>query len=188
MSWRYAANGNRVVADGKTLRVYEGDNKQMYEQPMDQSQYPAALAFLLGGGSVKKSFSLQRLDGARLGFTGGWSQGRTEGADPAYQTLLLYGRKNVAGPPVMLIDVQGNRNRFTSEPERQRKAPGRVQVRPAKGHPRHQAVRTALSRHGRPNDKFARARPGLAEPRRLVSKWSGNGQRPVKACRVTLAQ
>src|SRR5436190_18241579 len=40
MSWRYTTNGNRVVSDGKLLRVYEEDNKQMYEQPMDQSQYP----------------------------------------------------------------------------------------------------------------------------------------------------
>lgn len=114
MSWRYASNGNRVIADGKILRVYEDDNKQMYEQPMDQSQYPAALAFLLGGGSVKKSFSLQKLDGARLGFTGGWVlKGEPKEPTPAYQTMLLYvDGKTAQVRRVMLIDAQGNRNRF----------------------------------------------------------------------------
>ncbi|HEX4334823.1 MAG TPA: outer membrane lipoprotein carrier protein LolA [Polyangiaceae bacterium] len=114
MSWRYASNGNRVVADGKLLRVYEDENKQMYEQPMDQSQYPAALSFLLGGGSVKKSFTLQKLDGARLGFTGGWVlKGEPKEPTPAYQTMLLYvDSKTSQVRRVMLIDAQGNRNRF----------------------------------------------------------------------------
>jgi outer membrane lipoprotein carrier protein len=137
MSWRYAANGNRVVADGKTLRVYEGDNKQMYEQPMDQSQYPAALAFLLGGGSVKKSFSLQRLDGARLGFTGGWVlKGEPKEPTPAYQTLLLYvDSKTSQVRRVMLIDAQGNRNRFdfTNPTVNEKPAPDEFKFVPPKG-------------------------------------------------------
>lgn len=114
MSWRYSSNGNRVVADGKILRVYEAENQQMYEQPMDQSQYPAALSFLLGGGSVKKTFSLQKLDGARLGFTGGWVlKGEPKEPTPAYQTMLLYvDAKTAQVRRVMLIDAQGNRNRF----------------------------------------------------------------------------
>ena len=44
MSWRYKNNGNRVVSDGKTIKVYEADNKQMYLQPVGKSQYPAALS------------------------------------------------------------------------------------------------------------------------------------------------
>ena len=53
MSWRYTNNGNRVVSDGKLVKVYEKENKQMYEQPLDKSQYPAALSFLVGGGNLK---------------------------------------------------------------------------------------------------------------------------------------
>jgi outer membrane lipoprotein carrier protein len=114
MSWRYASNGNRVVADGKILKVYEDENKQMYEQPMDQSQYPAALAFLLGGGSVKKSFSLKKEDATRMGFKGGWVLvGEPKEPTPAYQKLLLYvDAKTSQVRRVMLIDAQGNRNRF----------------------------------------------------------------------------
>ena len=137
MSWRYAANGNRVVADGKTLRVYEGDNKQMYEQPMDQSQYPAALAFLLGGGSVKKSFNLQRLEVARLGFTGGWVlKGTPKEPTPAYQTLLLYvDAKTSQVRRVMLIDAQDNRNRFdfTNPTVNEKTAPDEFKFVPPKG-------------------------------------------------------
>src|SRR5688500_9091008 len=29
MSWRYKNNGNRVVSDGKTIKIYEADSKQM---------------------------------------------------------------------------------------------------------------------------------------------------------------
>src|SRR4026207_1037333 len=40
MSWRYTSNGNRVVSDGKLIKIYEKENKQMYEQPLNNSQYP----------------------------------------------------------------------------------------------------------------------------------------------------
>jgi outer membrane lipoprotein carrier protein len=117
MSWRYTTNGNRVVADGKTLRVYEDDNKQMYEQPMDQSQYPAALAFLIGGGNVKKSFVLSKLDAERAKFSGGFVLvGEPRDPTPAYQKILLYvDAKTSQVRRVMLIDAQGNRNRFDFE-------------------------------------------------------------------------
>src|SRR6185369_4488957 len=43
MSWTYdAPNGNRVVSDGKTIKVYEKENEQMFETPVKNSQYPAA--------------------------------------------------------------------------------------------------------------------------------------------------
>jgi len=117
MSWRYTTNGNRVVADGKILRVYEEENKQMYEQPMDQSQYPAALAFLIGGGNIKKSFKLSKLDSERAKFPGGWVLvGEPKEPTPAYQKLLLYvDGKTAQVRRVMLIDAQGNRNRFDFE-------------------------------------------------------------------------
>src|SRR5262249_10381159 len=43
MSWSYdAPNGNRVVSDGNTIKVYEKDNEQMFETSVKGSQYPAA--------------------------------------------------------------------------------------------------------------------------------------------------
>jgi len=114
MSWRYTTNGNRVVSDGKVTKVYEAENKQMYEQPMGKSQYPAALAFLVGGGNLKKSFKLRMLDAKRMQFEGGYVlEGKPKDATPAYQKILLYVDANTYQVRrVLLLDAQGNRNRF----------------------------------------------------------------------------
>jgi len=114
MSWRYTTNGNRVVSDGKVLRVYEEDNKQMYEQAMDQSQYPAALAFLVGEGDIRASFKLQVMDSEKAKFEGGYVLvGEPRQPTPAYQKMLLFvDSKTDQVRRVMLIDAQGNRNRF----------------------------------------------------------------------------
>jgi outer membrane lipoprotein carrier protein len=125
MSWRYT-NGNRVVSDGKNIKVYEADNKQMYEQQMDKSQYPAALSFLIGGGNLKKSFKLQKLDATQMKFEGGHVLlGLPREPTPAYQKVLLYvdaGTYQVRR--VLMLDAQGNKNRFDFvKPEVNRKAP-----------------------------------------------------------------
>jgi outer membrane lipoprotein carrier protein len=126
MSWRYATNGNRVVSDGKLIKIYEKDNKQMYEQPLEKSQYPAALSFLVGGANLKKTFKLKKLDSKELGFEGGFVLlGLPREPTPAYQSILLYVDANTYQVRrVLLIDAQGNRNRFTFvQPEVNRKPP-----------------------------------------------------------------
>lgn len=114
MSWRYANNGNRVVSDGKRIKVYEKDNKQMYEQGIEKSQYPAALSFLLGGAKLKKEFQLKKLDARKLKYEGGYVLlAIPKETTPAYQSLLLYvdaGTYQVRR--VLMIDAQQNRNRF----------------------------------------------------------------------------
>lgn len=114
MSWRYSSNGNRVVSDGKLIKVYEKDNKQMYEQSIEKSQYPAALSFLLGGAKLKKEFHLKKLDAKALQYEGGYVLlAVPKETTPAYQKLLLYidaGTYQVRR--VLMIDAQQNRNRF----------------------------------------------------------------------------
>lgn len=114
MSWRYSSNGNRVVSDGKRIKVYEKENKQMYEQSIEKSQYPAALSFLLGDAKLKKEFHLKKLDQKRLGYEGGFVLlAVPKSPTPAYQKLLLYvdgGTYQVRR--VLMIDAQRNRNRF----------------------------------------------------------------------------
>lgn len=114
MSWRYTSNGNRVVSDGKLIKVYEKDNKQMFESSMAKSQYPAALAFLVGDGDLKKSFKLRKLDAKKLNFESGYVlEGIPVEATPAYQRMLLYvDRKTSQVRRVLLIDAEGNVNRF----------------------------------------------------------------------------
>jgi outer membrane lipoprotein carrier protein len=128
MSWRYTTNGNRVVSDGKIIRVYEKENKQMFEQPLNASQYPAALSFLVGGAKLRASFVFDEppLDGKQMNFEGGWVlKGKPTNATPTFEQILLYidgGTYQVRR--VILLDAQNNRNRFDFEnPEVNTKIP-----------------------------------------------------------------
>jgi outer membrane lipoprotein carrier protein len=115
MEWVYEdPKDNRVVSDGTTLRVYEAANKQMYEQGVDKSQYPAALAFLTGNGKLTDAFNLQLFDGEQMQFAGGWVLvGEPKQPNPAYTKVLFYVDKQTSQiRRAMIIDGQGNRNRF----------------------------------------------------------------------------
>lgn len=115
MSWTYdAPNGNRVVSDGTTIKVYEKENEQMYETAVKTSQYPAALSFLMGKGQLTKDFSLRLLDPAQMKFEGGYVlEGTPKEATPAYQKMLLYVDAQTSQVRrVLILDAQGNRNRF----------------------------------------------------------------------------
>ena len=118
MSWKYAQpNGNRVVSDGQVLKVYQQAEQQMFVQPVDKSQYPAALSFLMGQGQLTSSFSLRLLDPATVKFEGGWVlEGTPLDPTPAYQKVLLYVDAATAQVRrVLILDAQGNRNRFDFE-------------------------------------------------------------------------
>jgi outer membrane lipoprotein carrier protein len=115
MDWNYDDPvGNRVVSDGTTLRVYEAANKQMFEQTVTQSQYPAALSFLTGQGKLGDSFNFELKTGDEMSFPGGVVLiGTPKTATPAYQKVLFYiDNATSQVRRVMIIDGQGNRNRF----------------------------------------------------------------------------
>jgi outer membrane lipoprotein carrier protein len=119
MSWRYTNNGNRVVSDGRLLKVYDADNKQSYEQEVGKSAYPAALSFLLGEGKLTGSFALKKLSAQTIGFKGGYVLlAIPREPTPAYQKMLLYvDGKTFQVRRVLLIDAQKNKNVFDfSEP------------------------------------------------------------------------
>ena len=117
MSWSYEdaqSQGNRVVSDGATVKVYEANNKQMYEQTLDKSQYPAALSFLTGTGKLTDSFTFELFPGEQMKFPGGVVLvGTPKQPTPAYSKVLFYvdmGTSQILR--AMIIDLQGNRNRF----------------------------------------------------------------------------
>lgn len=118
MSWTYdQPNGNRVVSDGTVMKVYEAANNQMYETPLNKSQYPAALAFLMGTGDLGSSFNLKLLDSKKMKFEGGYVlEGTPKTATPAYQKVIIYVDSATSQVRRMVIlDAQGNRNTFTFE-------------------------------------------------------------------------
>ena len=115
MEWVYDdPQNNRVVSDGKIIRVYEASNKQMFEQPVDTTQYPAALSFLTGMGKLSDSFEFQLFPGADMKFPGGYVLvGTPKQPTTAYTKVLFYVDAATSQVRrVMVIDGQGNRNRF----------------------------------------------------------------------------
>jgi outer membrane lipoprotein carrier protein len=113
MSWNYdQPNGNRVVSNGQELKVYQPAMQQMFVQQVSQSQYPAALSFLMGQGQLTSSFDLRLLD--TVNFPGGWVlEGTPKDPTPAYQKVLLYVDSATSQVRrVLILDAQGNRNRF----------------------------------------------------------------------------
>ena len=115
MYWRFDVPvGNRVVSDGKKLKIYEEANKQMYEQDVSASQYPAALAFLTGQGKLVNTFDFQLFDGEKMSFPGGWVLvGTPKTPTPAYQKVFFYVDKQTSQVRrVLILDGQGNHNRF----------------------------------------------------------------------------
>lgn len=115
MSWTYEEpKGNRVVSDGKLLRVYEEAAKQLFEQAVDKSQYPQALGFLTGESKLAETFTFEGNEGAGMSFPGGVVLVATPRQPLAtVQKLLLYvDAATHYVRRVLLLDAQGNRNRF----------------------------------------------------------------------------
>jgi outer membrane lipoprotein carrier protein len=112
-AFRYE-NGNRVVSDGELVKVYDKKNNRMFEQLVETSQYPAVLSFLLRPASLEQWFELTELDPKRFSFQRGWVlQARPREASPAYRKMLLYvDSATYEVRRVLLLDEQGNRNRF----------------------------------------------------------------------------
>jgi outer membrane lipoprotein carrier protein len=128
MNWTYdEPAGNRVVSDGTTVWVYQAADKQMYESPMNQSQYPAAVSFLTGTGKLGDAFNFTLRDGddpgqkkTALGFPRGWVLlGTPKAATPSYQKVLFYVDKATSEVlRVLILDGQGNTNTFTFDAPR----------------------------------------------------------------------
>jgi outer membrane lipoprotein-sorting protein len=141
LSFRYdPPNANRAVSDGKTLKVYEAENKQLFTQPVAKTEYPGALAFIMGKG-LRRSFTFTFHKKAK--FKGGIVLvGKPRVANPAYKGVIFYIDKKLlekgdlrAIRRVLVIDAQGNRNRFdfTDISEPQKIDPGEFKFEPPPG-------------------------------------------------------
>lgn len=110
-------NKNRAVSDGTTLKVYEHDNKQMFVRDVKNTEYPGAFSFILGNG-MRQSFNFQ------FHKTSKWEGGPVIigtpiSPNPGYKQVLFYIDKDLLDKGdlgcirrVLVIDAQGNRNRF----------------------------------------------------------------------------
>lgn len=117
ISFRYnPPNKNRIVSDGTTIKIYVADDNQMMEIPAQKTAYPGALAFMMGNGiSTSFDFAINQ----KVKWSGTVLDGKPLTPNPSYETVMFYidtGLLQSADPNamkrVLVIDAQGNKNRF----------------------------------------------------------------------------
>jgi outer membrane lipoprotein carrier protein len=117
ISFRYdLPNKNRIVSDGTTIKVYIADDNQMFETPVQKTQYPGALAFMMGNG-IATSFNFALDTG--VGSTGTVLKGKPLVPNPSYETVVFFiddaalaKKEPAAMAGVLIRDAQRNTNRF----------------------------------------------------------------------------
>ncbi|MCC6524659.1 MAG: outer membrane lipoprotein carrier protein LolA [Polyangiaceae bacterium] len=115
LSFRYAApSRDRVVSDGKTVRAYLAEDKLLYVSKLALSPYPATLAFLAGQGVLTRDFELRTLPSQEaLGRGDAVLEAVPREATPAFVRVLFLADLGSGGVRrVLVLDAQGNRNRF----------------------------------------------------------------------------
>lgn len=118
ISFRYdAPNLNRIVSDAVTLKVYVADDQQMFENPVGNTEYPGAMAFIMGEG-IRKSFTFTFNEKVKYE-RGPVLVGKPRSPTPAYEKVQFYIDKDKldksdlgAVVSVLILDAQGNKNRF----------------------------------------------------------------------------
>jgi len=114
MSFRYTKSGNRVVSDGRRIKVYEKENKQMYEQPLEVSLFPAVLSFLSAESKFGQRFRFSQRDSKLLNA----KDSHVLIGDPlqpssaSAQLVFYVNARSYEMHRVLSIDAQGNRTRF----------------------------------------------------------------------------
>lgn len=113
-------NGKIVVSDGTNLTVYEppdagSQRGQYFQQPVADSDLPAALSFMMGTGNLGRDFRL-RLLRRDTGFDGQVLDLRSRRPSPHYSRILLYvsddPRTRGVVHTIVIIDHSQNTNRF----------------------------------------------------------------------------
>ncbi|KYF84817.1 hypothetical protein BE11_03885, partial [Sorangium cellulosum] len=121
ISFRYdPPNQNRIVSDGASLKIYVAEDRQMFVTPVQNSEYPGALSFLMGHG-LRPSFTFTFNEKAN--FEGGpVLVGKPRAPTPHYEFVMFYIDRALLAKKdpgvirrVLIVDAQGNRNRFDFE-------------------------------------------------------------------------
>ena len=135
-SWRYTNNGNRIVSDGTRVRAYQQREKQMYDSPVEDSPFSAALAFVASGGNLRQSFTFTRPPSAPYNFTGFILLAEPRQPRPAYAKMALYvDPATYQVLRVLIVDAQGNKHRidFTQVDLNVASPPGEFVFTPSQG-------------------------------------------------------
>jgi outer membrane lipoprotein-sorting protein len=118
ISFRYdPPSKNRIVSDGTTLKVYIAEDSQMFESPVQNTQYSDAFGFLMGKG-IASSFNFVMND--KTSYTNGpVITGKPTAPGPSYDSITFFANKALldkqdpgALEKILIVDAQGNKNRF----------------------------------------------------------------------------
>jgi outer membrane lipoprotein carrier protein len=136
MDWAYSTpQRNRLVSDGTVIKFYDAGNKTIFQQPIHASQYPLALSFLTGTGKLAEGLDFQIPP--EMKFAGGYVLvGTPKQPTPTYAKILFYVDAATSQVRrVIIMDGQGNRNRFDFEHPRVNDpvAPGQFTFTPPPG-------------------------------------------------------
>ena len=91
ISFRYdPPNKNRIVSDGTTLKVYIAEDSQMFVTPVQNTEYPGALAFMMGAASAERSRSRSTTRPRRLQGRAGARTASRARPTPHYESVFFY--------------------------------------------------------------------------------------------------
>jgi len=108
--------GGWVASDGKWLRAFDPEAKTVYVMRAKHSLYPPVLSFLEGEEGLRKSFAWRLVEVPKDQHEAGTVAlvGTPELATPAVvQVVLLVDEHTGRLRRVMVVDAEGNTNRFT---------------------------------------------------------------------------
>lgn len=123
ISFRYdPPNKNRIVSDGAEIKIYIAEDSTMFIQPVAGHQMPGAMAFIMGNGLLP-SFNFTFNEKAKKSWPAGpVLNGTPRQATPNYESCFFYVEDALLQKKdpgvirrVLILDAQGNKNRFDFE-------------------------------------------------------------------------
>ncbi len=118
MRWEYTEpNNNVIIADGRTLFVYEPEENQVIQMPVSDSELPAVMAFLTGGRDLALDYHVHLLEPnvvktlAARGQAGLDLHPRRPSSVVA-RVVLVFDRETGRMQKTVLVEPEGNTNTF----------------------------------------------------------------------------
>jgi outer membrane lipoprotein carrier protein len=115
MRWEYAPpSKNLIVADGRTLFVYEPEPNQVVKMPVSGSELPSVMAFLTGGRNLSVDYDVREVHREQLTPRGqaGLELRPKAPSSVISRVVLVISRQTGKVQRTVLVEPEGNTNTF----------------------------------------------------------------------------
>lgn len=115
MRWEYAPpSKNLIVADGRTLFVYEPEPNQVVKMPVSGSELPSVMAFLTGGRNLSADYNVREVHREELTPRGqaGLELRPKAPSSVVSRVVLVISRQTGKVQRTVLVEPEGNTNTF----------------------------------------------------------------------------